>query len=147
MSVYSFTEQPFHELPGCFADVMMRQKSKSGEIYSPKTVDNRMDLTADTKICIPMIIDIEQRQVIWTDLGLKRNLKYQNNIHGNMSSLQLMAKAMTSLNKPNLYELLTLHAEARGVIVEDIEEADTIFSMEKGITPFDTDVIISEYIK
>ena len=38
-----------------------------------------------------------------------------------MSSLQLLAKAMTGLNKPNLYDLFKLHAEARGEeIVENI---------------------------
>ena len=147
MSVLSYSGQLFSDIPECFAGVMMRQMPQSGEIFEPKTVDNRLDLTSENKISIPMIIDLKERKVIWTDLGLKSNLKYRNNIHGNMSNLQLMAKSMTSLNKPNLYDLLTLHAEARGEIVENIEEADTIFSIDKGITPFDTDIIVSEFIK
>lgn len=147
MSVNSYTEQLFSDIPECFAGVMMRQNPQSGEIFEPKTVDNRLDLTAENKICIPMIIDLLERKVIWTDLGLKSNPNYFNNIRGNMSNLQLMAKAMTSLNKPNLHDLFTLHAQARGEIVENIEEADTVFSIDKGITPFDTDIIVSEYIK
>lgn len=148
MSVNSYTGQLFSDIPECFAGVMIRQATQSGEIFEPKTVDNRLDLTAENKICIPMIIDLAERKVIWTDLGLKKNPNYYNNVHGNMSSLQLLAKAMTGLNKPNLYDLFKLHAEARGEeIVENIEDADTVFSIDKGITPFDTDVIISEYIK
>ena len=54
---------------------------------------------------------------------------------------------MIELNKPNLHDLFRMHAEARGELVDTIEEADTVFSLEKGITPFDTDVIVSEYLK
>ena len=149
MSVNSYSRQSFTEIPECFAGVMMREEPQSGEVFEPKTVDNRLDLTADNKICIPMIIDLEERKVIWTDLGLKSNLNHCNNVHGNMSSLQLMSKAMTSLNKPNLYDLLKLHVEARKdtEFVDGIEDADTIFSIDKGITPFDVDIIVSEYIK
>jgi stress response protein SCP2 len=147
MSVFSFTHQLFTDIPECFAGIMMRQKPNSGEIFDPKTVDNRMDLTADTQICIPMIIDLLERKVIWTDLGLRRNLDCYNNLHANMSSLQVTAKAMTGLNKPDLYDLFRMHAEARGEFVDNIEDADTVFSIEEGITPFDTDVIVSEYLK
>jgi hypothetical protein len=54
---------------------------------------------------------------------------------------------MTGLNKPDLYDLFRMHAEARGEFVDNIEDADTVFSIEEGITPFDTDVIVSEYLK
>jgi stress response protein SCP2 len=148
MSVNSYTGQLFSDIPECFAGVMMREKANSGEIFEPKTVDNRLDLTSESRICLPMIIDLEERQVIWTDLSLKKNPSYCNNVHGNMSNLQLMAKSMTTLNKPNLHDLLMLHVEARGMgVVENIDEADTVFSLDKGITPFDVDVIMAEYIK
>ena len=146
MSVFSFTSQSYCDLPDCFAGVMARQKPKSGEIYEPATVDNKLDLTADTTICIPMIVDLIDKKVIWTDLALKRTLSYGNNIHNNMSSLTIMAKAMTNLKKPNLYELFNLHAIARGELVEDVKEAEIVFSVKDGITPFDTDKIISEFI-
>ena len=55
-------------------------------------------------------------------------------------------KALTNLVKPNLYDLFRLHIEARGELVQDIEEAETIFSLNKGITPFDIEKIISDFI-
>jgi hypothetical protein len=136
MSVFSFTQQPYCDLPDCFAGVMARQKPDSGEIYDPKTVDNKMDLTADTKICIPMIIDVEQRRAIWTDLALAKYPGTRNNLHTNMSNLQLTAQAMTSLKKPNLYDLFRMHVDARGEFVDNKEEADVVFSVDEGITPF-----------
>ena len=45
-----------------------------------------------------------------------------------------------------LYELFELHASARGSLVESIDDADTIFSIETGITPFDIGLINSEFI-
>ena len=53
---------------------------------------------------------------------------------------------MTNLNRPNLYDLFMMHAESRGVLVDDASEADTKFSLHDGITPFDIDKIMSEYM-
>jgi hypothetical protein len=146
MSVNSYTRQPFYELPECFAGFMIRRSPQSGEIYEPKTVENKIDLTANTKICLPFIIDLKNRTVIWTDLAVSNSPSHANNVINNMSTLTIMNEAMLSLVKPNLYDLFTLHAEARGEIVKSIEEADTIFSTKKGITPFDSDKIVGEYL-
>lgn len=44
---------------------------------------------------------------------------------------------MVSLVKPNLYELFELHARARGELIDDKGQAETIFSVKEGITPFE----------
>ncbi|MGV7535281.1 hypothetical protein PJM52_29030, partial [Mycobacterium kansasii] len=36
--------------------------------------------------------------------------------------------------------------EARGEFVDNPKDADTVFSVDKGITPFDTDVIMAQYL-
>ena len=145
MSINAYTEQPFCDLPECFFGFMMRRRPNSGEIYEPKTVENKIDVTSDTKICIPMIIDLKKRKAIWADLALTKN-PLRNNVRNNMSSLTLMSKAMTSLIKPNLYELFQLHVEARGEKTEDKKQADIIFSEKKGITPFDTELIVADFL-
>lgn len=146
MCVNSFTAQPFCDLPECFAGFMIRQNPNSGEIYEPKTIENKFDLTSDTKISIPLIIDLIAQKVFWTDIALKRHPSHSNNVYNNMSSITLMAKAMTSLVKPNLYDLFELHTKARGTIVANIEEADTIFSKNSGIKPTDIELIISDFL-
>ena len=50
------------------------------------------------------------------------------------------------MQRPNLYDLIALHIRAMGVQVDNKEEADMIFDVEEGITPFDTDVFMGEYI-
>jgi hypothetical protein len=146
MNVNAFTSHPYCDLPECFAGWMMRQEPGSGEIFEPKTVVNKIDLTADTKICIPMIIDLEERQLIWTDIALNAMPNMNINIESNMSGATLMGIAMTNLQKTSLYDLFELHLQARGVSAETANSADTVFSLDKGITPYDIEQIMSEFM-
>jgi hypothetical protein len=145
VSLNSFTEQPYCDLPECFAGWMPRTHAGSGEIFEPKTVADRIDLASDTCICIPMIIDLEKKEVIWTDIALKKTPLW-NNVQQNLRGVSLMTRAMTSLKKTTLHELFTLHIEAHGEFADSAENADTIFSVEKGITPFDLETIASEFM-
>lgn len=146
MSVNSFTNQPYCDLPDCFAGFMIRQFPDSGEIFEPSTVENKFDLTANSKVAIPLIIDLVERKVIWVDLSLKSNPSTVNNVHNNLSSTTIINKSMTSLVKPDLYSLLELHIQARGEKTTDINEATTIFATDKGITPADTDILVSDFL-
>jgi stress response protein SCP2 len=146
MSVNSFTSQPFYELPECFAGFMMRQEPNSGEVYEPKTVVNKFDLTSNSKISIPLMIDLLERKIYWTDISLKANPYFSNNVYNNMSSITIIAKSMMSLVKPNLYDLFDLNVQARGKRVTNIKEAKHIFAIDKGITPFHIEEIIADYI-
>lgn len=143
MSVNCFTSVPFVDLPECFAGWMVRQNPQSGEIFEPKTVQNKIDLSSNTRYCIPMIFDLVDEKVIWTDLSLKNNPCFVNNVNNNKKSLQLTCRAMLNLNKPNLYDLLSLHAKCRGKIVKNKSEANTIFDTNFA---FENDRIVSEFI-
>lgn len=154
--LYSFTEQPYCDLPECFVGWMEREYPESGEIFDPKTVKNKVDLSANTKVCLPVIIDLKLEYLMWTDISLKNqpgthghcgliNL-ISNNFECNARGVELMGRAMLSMTKPNLYELFSLHTKARGTISAE-GFADTIFSVDKGITPFDIEIIMSEYMQ
>jgi len=146
MNVYSYTQQTFDQLPVCFGGWMMRRAPKSGEIFEPKMVKDKLDLTADTRVCIPVILDLHERQLIWTDIALKSNPRWRNNFEANQRGVSIMGKAMTNLRKTNLYDLFKLHAIARGNLTKYQDEADTIFSVEKGITPFEIEQIMGEFL-
>lgn len=127
-SLNSFTEQPYCNLPECFAGWMIRKSPGSGEVFEPSLVADKIDVAADTRISIPVILDLQNRMVIWCDLALKNHPNYYNNIESNRGGMALMGKAMVSLIKPDLYELLLLHATARGELAERPELADQVFS-------------------
>lgn len=145
MTVTSYTRQPFCELPECFAGWMARQHAGSGEIYDPRTVQDRLDVTANTKIAIPLVIDLADQKVIWCDMALRRHPHYQNYVHADLKGVNLTLQAMTDLAKPSLYDLLALHIRARGERVDDPTAADTVFSVESG-TPFRLEEIASEFM-
>lgn len=146
MVVHSFTTQAYCDLPECFAGFMLRQQPASGEIFEPRTLLNKFDLSANSTIAIPLILDLQTREVIWTDLSLKKNPSHANNVHNNRSSLSLLCQAMTQLRRPNLYELFELQIDARGERVYNQDQAETIFGLEQGIGPFDIPIILSDFI-
>lgn len=144
MSVYCFTSQSFCDLPECFAGWMGRKSAQSGEIFEAKTVKNRIDIAADTRVSIPLVIDCLERKVIWCDIGLKQRPTF-NNYHNNRGNISLVCKAMTELKKTNLHDLFSMHVEGRGKLVKDKSKADISFSVDDG-TPFETDKIMAEYL-
>jgi hypothetical protein len=144
MSVNSYTSTPLCDLPECFAGWMGREKPKSGEIFDAKTVKNKIDLSANTTACIPLVIDCLERKVIWADLSLKTKPSFANTLYGNKKNVGLICKAISQLKKANLYDLLSMHAKGRGKIVSDPKKADVVFSQET--TPFEVDKIVSEYL-
>src|SRR5262249_48970159 len=148
MVIYSFTQQAFKDLPECFAGWMARQKVQSGEVFEGRTVHDKIDIAGDTTVNIPLFIDLHERQVVWADIALT-NRSAINNTRKNGESLVLMGKAVTGLVKPTLYDLFDMHSEARGTgrCAESArKEADMVFSLHEGITPFDADRIMSEFM-
>jgi len=53
---------------------------------------------------------------------------------------------LVGLQKPNLYDLFVAHATARGTLVMDREQADTVFALDGDVTPFDTEDILANYL-
>jgi hypothetical protein len=145
MSINSFTMQPYCDLPECFAGWMSRQHPNSGEIFEPRTVVDKVDVASNSKACLPAIFDLEARQVVWADIALRTRPRF-NNVRNNLSGVSLMMRALLSLQKPTLHSLFGLHIKARGHLVANEAEADTIFSVREGITPFDLDRIAAEFI-
>ena len=146
--VYCFTRQAFSNLPNVHFGFMERDCVNSGEIYEPKTVKQKINLTSNSNVAIPVIFDCVERKVIWCDmnLGLAGYHTRGNNIETNLSIVELACYCMVHMHKPTIYDLIQLHVKARGTFCDNIEEADVVFDEEMGITPYDTEVFMSEYL-
>ena len=148
--IYSYTGQKYSDMPHAMFGWMSRENVNSGEIYEPKTVEQKMNLTSQSTVCIPVIFDCVKREVVWCDMNLSLNgcrANYGgNNVESNLSGVAATCYSMVNMSKPNLYDLIDLHIRARGLRVDNKEEADIIFDVNEGITPFDTDVFMGEYI-
>jgi len=132
MNVISYTGQGFNTFE-CFAGVMGRDKVNSGKVFEPTTVKHKFDIDGDTRYNIPLILDLETNQIIWADVSLS---SFRNsNVENKAGSIILMAKSIESMlvDKPNMFDLLRLHAEARGYSIDyerqEGKEYDTIFDV------------------
>ncbi|MCB1889784.1 MAG: TerD family protein [Rhodocyclaceae bacterium] len=144
-SINSYSEQPFCELPECFAGWMSRLDANSGEIFDARTVEDRIDIASNSQICLPLVFDLLENRVIWLDLALKRSPGFNNTIQ-NLSGVSLMLRAFAHSRRPNLYDLFDLHVRARGHHAESRDTADLVFSVDGSVTPFDVDLIRASYL-
>lgn len=154
-TVNNYTGQIYSKVPECFMGWMEREKPNSGEIFEVATVKNKIDLTANTMISIPMIIDVAESKIIWTDVALKANPNYHINIENNQGGIIATCMALTNMRKTTLYDLIALHIKARGLRVTDPEDANIVFDLVNPetkkedttyIDPFMLDVFMSEYL-
>lgn len=133
--VYSFTDQTYADMPHAMFGWMERSNVDSGEIYEPKTVEQKMDLTANSTACIPVIFDCVRREFIWCDMNLSLTGVYThiggNNVESNISGITAVCYSMVNMQKPNLYDLIILNVRARGEFTSDREEADLVFDVEQ----------------
>ena len=148
--VYNYSQQTFGNLPHAMFGWMEREGIDSGEIYEPRTVAQKMDLTSQSKVCIPVIFDCVERKFIWSDMNVSldgcHHHRGGNNVESNLMGVAATCYSVVNMKKPNLYDLIELHIRARGLRVENKEEADIVFDIDDGITPFDTEVFMGEYI-
>ena len=91
---------------------MARADLASGEVYEPRTVVDRIDIASDTQICLPFVMDLQERRVTWADLGLTSTPRW-NNVRNNLSGVSLMLRALVHTPRPDLETLFDLHARAR----------------------------------
>lgn len=145
MTLHSYSGHGFVELPECFAGFMQRTGlGDSGEIFDPRTVTNKVDLTANTQGATPFIFDLETGEAIWVDLSMKVQPRMAN-AYNSSEVTKTVAQAMVELTPPNLYDLFTAHAQARGVLVPR-DKATTVFAFDGDVTPFDTEEILANYL-
>ncbi|MEI2430091.1 TerD family protein [Lysobacter yananisis] len=145
VSIHSFTEQPYCDLPECFAGWMARSDIASGEPFEARTVHDRVDLASKQNSCMPFVLDLERNQAVWCDLGIGGRPRW-NNAANQLSGVSLILRAMEHDAAPDLYTLFELHAQARGSLVAERAQAQTVFAEDGDVSPFDVDRIRAEFL-
>ena len=144
-NVYGFTQQPFCDIPECSFGWMERENAESGQIFEAASVRNKIDLSCNSMIALPVIFDLEEGVAIWMDMALKAGV-HCINLENNARGVIAVCRAMLAMHKPNLYDLVQLHIRARGEQVDDKSEADVVFDVDEGITPYDVEEWMANYI-
>ena len=129
--VYSFSSQKYSEMPHAMFGWMEREGVNSGEIFEASTVEQRIDLTAETTVAIPVLFDCVTREYIWMDVAGNINNMNRScaNLERNLYGVSAMCYGIVKGHKPQMYDLAVFNALARGSIVGNRDVADTIFDM------------------
>lgn len=157
MTAHVYSGATFKNIPDCFVGWMERERATSGEVFDARAVKHKIDVTADSTCFIPAVFDVETREVIWCDLEMKTRTNWRaignawginvggNNLRNSANAASLLFRATLEMQRPKVYDLLSLHAEARGQLVDTPEEADVVFSEEVG-TQFELETLASKFM-
>lgn len=145
MTVHSFTGQGFDAMPECFAGWMGRAEPMKGRLFDARAVLGKSDLALAATSCMPMFLDVDAREAVWADLSMPKNTGYSM-VERQSRTISMAVKALAQMTKPTMGQLARLHAAARGTLVATAAEADVVFSMDQGVTPYDFELIASELL-
>lgn len=104
--------------------------AKRGEIFDAKTVEQRVAISAKQHALVALF-DLHLREVIWLDMEGQSGMLYGgNNVASNKASIKQIAEIAIKAKNLSLYDLLKLHAESRGSLVDNIDEADNVYDKD-----------------
>lgn len=148
MNIHSFNEETFNIIPECFAGVMVLDEIKDTEqAFDPAKSLIRSDISTEATACVPMVFDLETREVIWVDTVVPKYSSEPNNVDFCKDSINNIVRGIISASYPTLGQLIGINMVARdGIKVDTKKEADIIFSLDEGITPYDLEILNSEWV-
>ncbi len=132
VQIYKYFGDNFEDIE-CFAWWQIRDKVDSDyKSFDEKTVENKFDLYWTGSYFMPIVLDLEKEQIVYTDLSIDEKID-QNNVEWSLDTVSIIASEVIRFNKtkPNIYDLAKYHAVAKDLkMVEDKEKADIIFDVK-----------------
>ena len=129
VQIYGYTNTKFCDLDDMLFNWQEGNQEELGEIFEPSRLQQSINLRFDSMCGIPVIFDLENREVIWCDLALTTRTSFLRCVEGNVKGLSATAMGIVQSRKPQMDSLAMMNAIARGTIVENRDEADTIFDV------------------
>ncbi|MCX5014662.1 hypothetical protein OG765_27260 [Streptomyces sp. NBC_00555] len=114
--VFSFNNIPFELLPDAFAGFMaLPGRTGRTSRYDPRTVRQRYDLVGNSRIHVPLLVDLERRGFLWTDVHLPKD-EGHHSVRTHVVDLARVGRDLFehfSTGRTTLWELAGWHAAAR----------------------------------
>lgn len=133
VQVFNFNGRPLHSVDECWFGLMEREFPLSNEIFDPKTAANVAALANESTSVLICAIDLEEKCYIWLDSEIDRAQAYYENTQSQV--LELL-KAVVDSGRLTVYDLMVMHAEARGTLVTNQDEAETKFEWDDFVTDY-----------
>jgi hypothetical protein len=129
-NLISFRGHRFHKFE-CFGGFMVRDALRSGQKFEPKSVEMKFNVNTKSTNHVTLAFDCVEKRVIFLDIVAGNGRRHQNigNTSDTLSTLLQAAVEITEM-KPTYFDVMSLHAKARGVQVKNAADADFIVSAE-----------------
>lgn len=137
-TVRVYSGEDFKDTPCKFG--WMESEHAPAKTFDITKVEKAIELNTESTRSIPVLFDIEERKMIWLDRNPREisnfRLRDSNGIDAVNNNITYVSSDTVEVKKalvnsiPDLYTLMMLHAEARGELVSDPKEADTLFTVE-----------------
>lgn len=158
-SVRVFSGENFADTPCKFG--WMQSDHQPAKLFDITKVERAIELNTNSTRSIPVLFDIENQKMIWMDRNpremsdIKLDLGNNNITYASCDAVEAYRALHTTT--PDLHSLIMAHVNARGELVDDPKEADTIFSVERLnkedypnakelICSYDNDMIVGDLI-
>ncbi|MCX4761009.1 hypothetical protein OG562_08515 [Streptomyces sp. NBC_01275] len=116
--VFSYNDIPFERLLDAFAGFMTLPSAAEearDASYDPRTVRQRYDLVGDSRVHVPLLVDLHRRTFLWTDLHLSAAEGYHN-VYRHAADLGRAGRDLYQYfasGRTTLWDLAVWHAAAR----------------------------------
>ncbi|MFI1660634.1 MXAN_6230/SCO0854 family RING domain-containing protein [Streptomyces sp. NPDC020472] len=137
--VLSYNNVPFEELLDAFAGFMaLPSRTGRDASYDPRTVRQRYDLVGDARVHVPLLVDLEHRTFLWTDLHLPPAEGFQSvAAHGDtLGRVGRDLYGYFTAGRTTLWDLAVWHAAARTDTVTVLRRgrgtADEVWAYRRG---------------
>jgi hypothetical protein len=118
--VFSYNDVAFDDMADAFAGFMAAPAAAVP--FDPAAVLQRFDLRGKARIAIPMVVDLERRTMLWTDVNLTAHGRLHS-VGGYRAGLALLGSQLGAafVHRPTLWDLGCMLAAARHrrVVVRD----------------------------
>jgi hypothetical protein len=126
MDAKNYNGGTFLSVTDCVFGYMEREYPKANEIFVPKTLSNTVRLQNTSSSTIAAVIDLESLEYIFLDVDTT-GIPVSS---ANFDKILEAIKPYTELPKFSVYDLLKLHVDVRGELVEQ-DDAELILNIDK----------------
>jgi len=106
--------------------IMERENSEANELWLPKTISNCFNIKVPSKVTCA-IIDLVDRSFVLVDEDVDSSASVNN------ASVKDLENIGSYMRPPvfSVYDLLKIHVDKRGVLVDNKDKADTVLSFDQ----------------
>jgi hypothetical protein len=126
LDVRNFNGGSLHEITDCVFGYMEREHPESNDTFLPSTLANTVRMQSESSTTIIAVLDLESREYIFLDIDQSGIPVASANIDEVLDAI----KPYTELPKFSVYDLLKMHANARGEQVMNREDANVKLRFE-----------------